>query len=434
MSETSTSRSEAAVTSTPRTDPHLSKLAANTLIVQYDTIDDLTSRIEGTMFHTVIVHVQQVTAAHAQTVAEAIMKARPNWHICLYNPAAELLVLEVPSKSHDVLHTNLRDRCLQKLSDLNLGPEFALADLSGTLWTTLSDDNSLAQPDSALRPLVRLEEISPGSSSHQPPVAQGEDSEDRPVELEDIESADTVAPSNGNEIPVVQMTDAPPVDSTPAANKTDGKNGNTPKSKTKTAKKKKLTEEEKAKELESRKKRAEKKKTFPSLVFEAGWSQSVLMLQTKARWWFDASDGQVRVVLIAKTVHSTGTIIIEKWLASVGQCVQKIEIKPRRGGSLVNKRKSTLQMDEQVDGETDADEDDSMLVDKPASPGIGSMEPIVPDLFEVHGGPIHIDFNDIFLASPGDVPRTENDVVITEDELQEYACLVWKTAVDEDTG
>ncbi|KKF93509.1 hypothetical protein CFO_g4138 [Ceratocystis platani] len=459
--------------SAPSTDYHPSKLAANTLIVQYDTIDDLTSRVEGTMFHTVIVHVQQVTPIHAQTVAEAIIKVRPNWHLCLYNPAAELLVLEVPSSSHEILHSNLRERFLQKLRNLNLGPEFEVEDISGTLCTSLSGDYSLAQPDSALRPLVQLDELSPSPKSSSQTTADSKDDADEDIaEPEDAGAStdndvaaaakekSTIAantPADSGEDPVVEMTDAPPIESVPASSAVSGAAGMSTTStiaKSKSAvavaekksqpgeakedkkkkKKKKLTEEEKAKRLEGRKKRAEKKKTFPSFVLEAGWAQSVLMLQTKARWWFDASDGKVRVVLIAKTVHSTGTIIIEKWLASTRQCVQSVEIKPRHGGCPVKKRKIPLQMDEQPETEAEPVDEDEQMLEKPDIPTLGSTEPIVPGLFEVRGGPICIEFNDIFLASPGNEPRPENDIVITEDELKEYACRVWTTAVAEDAG
>ncbi|KAL1896887.1 hypothetical protein Cpir12675_002608 [Ceratocystis pirilliformis] len=460
--------------SAPSTDYHPSKLAANTLIVQYDTIDDLTSRVEGTMFHTVIVHVQQVTPIHAQTVAEGIIKARPNWHVCLYNPAAELLVLEVPSSSHGILHSNLRERFLQKLHNFNLGPEFEVDDISGTLCTSLSGDYSLAQPDSALRPLVQLDKLCPSPKSSSQITADSKDDADEDIpELEDagastdndiaaaVEEKSTLAantPANSVEAPVVEMIDAPPIESAPASSAVSGaagmsttftvdksksdvavtekksQPGETKENKKKKKKKKKLTEEEKAKRLEGRRKRAEKKKTFPSFVLEAGWAQSVLMLQTKARWWFDASDGQVRVVLIAKTVQSTGTIIIEKWLASTRQCVQSVEIKPRHGGCPVKKRKIPLQMDEQPETEAEPVDEDEQMLENPNIPTLGSTEPIVPGLFEVRGGPICIEFNDIFLASPGDQPRPENDIVITEDELKEYACLVWITAVAEDAG
>lgn len=41
-------------------------------------------------------------------------------------------------------------------------------------------------------------------------------------------------------------------------------------------------------------------KDFPTLVIEAGYTQTWLSLRTKARWWFEHSKYDVKIVLLAK--------------------------------------------------------------------------------------------------------------------------------------
>ncbi|CAI4219750.1 unnamed protein product [Parascedosporium putredinis] len=54
---------------------------------------------------------------------------------------------------------------------------------------------------------------------------------------------------------------------------------------------------------------------FPTLVIEAGYSQSWASLRAKGRWWFEASDYAVKIVLLVKMDRSIAQIRIEKWKA-----------------------------------------------------------------------------------------------------------------------
>ncbi|KAI1129237.1 hypothetical protein F5Y10DRAFT_264398 [Nemania abortiva] len=55
------------------------------------------------------------------------------------------------------------------------------------------------------------------------------------------------------------------------------------------------------------------KDAWPTLVIEAGDSESLSELRRDMRWWFSASDHQVKIVLIAKFERTRRRILIEKW-------------------------------------------------------------------------------------------------------------------------
>ena len=52
---------------------------------------------------------------------------------------------------------------------------------------------------------------------------------------------------------------------------------------------------------------------WPTLVIEAGDSESLTRLRQDMRWWFEASNHQVKIVLLAKFNHHQREIQLEKW-------------------------------------------------------------------------------------------------------------------------
>ncbi|KAL2757358.1 hypothetical protein ACRALDRAFT_1060756 [Sodiomyces alcalophilus JCM 7366] len=130
---------------------------------------------------------------------------------------------------------------------------------------------------------------------------------------------------------------------------------------------------------------------FPTLAIEASYVQSWVALHIKARWWFKASHYEVKVVLLVRADKSARRIRIEKWRrihhTSPPGCVQTIII-------------------ERPDGLGEAD---------PAS-------------YEVTGGPLRLEFEDLFLRE-ADGHRNEGDIVLGTDALQEYAAAVWMVTV-----
>lgn len=62
---------------------------------------------------------------------------------------------------------------------------------------------------------------------------------------------------------------------------------------------------------------------WPTLVVEAGVSETLSELREDMRWWFSASDYQVKIVL-AKLVQAERTITLEKWVEVQEPCPRDI--------------------------------------------------------------------------------------------------------------
>ncbi|OJJ46425.1 hypothetical protein ASPZODRAFT_16191 [Penicilliopsis zonata CBS 506.65] len=57
---------------------------------------------------------------------------------------------------------------------------------------------------------------------------------------------------------------------------------------------------------------------WPTMVLESGVSESLSKLHEDARWWFENSNGQVRIVIVMSVRRTSRTILLEKWqLASL---------------------------------------------------------------------------------------------------------------------
>jgi hypothetical protein len=52
---------------------------------------------------------------------------------------------------------------------------------------------------------------------------------------------------------------------------------------------------------------------WPTLVIETGVSESLAKLREDAKWWFNNSNGDVRIVLILSIKKRTRTVLLEKW-------------------------------------------------------------------------------------------------------------------------
>lgn len=52
---------------------------------------------------------------------------------------------------------------------------------------------------------------------------------------------------------------------------------------------------------------------FPTIMIEAGYSQSLQYLRQKAKWWFDISNHDIKSIILAKLYLRRRTIILERW-------------------------------------------------------------------------------------------------------------------------
>ena len=138
------------------------------------------------------------------------------------------------------------------------------------------------------------------------------------------------------------------------------------------------------------------RKDFPTFVIEAGNSQSWGSLTAKASLWFKKSNGRVRIVVLVKIIEGSNTIKIEKWkpnarsqgmaIANLGACVQKIRI-----------------------------------------PQIPGSNPYSPASYEVVGGDLRLEFDDVMLRPSA---SAERDIVVNEAHLREYAARFWMSMSD----
>ncbi|KAK3905267.1 hypothetical protein C8A05DRAFT_12886 [Staphylotrichum tortipilum] len=138
------------------------------------------------------------------------------------------------------------------------------------------------------------------------------------------------------------------------------------------------------------------KRFWPTLVIEAGDSESLSELHNDMRWWFFTSEHQVRIVLLAKFDHTRRALILEKW---------EEESSMARPGATTTRHAAALQP---VLRQTITITED--VTTNPVS-------------YNVARGALVLGFRFLFLRDPG---PGEGDFVLSVQELQAYAEEVWK--------
>ena len=144
---------------------------------------------------------------------------------------------------------------------------------------------------------------------------------------------------------------------------------------------------------------------YPTLVIEAGWSQTLKELREKARWWFDKSKGDVKIVLLVKSSPGSNHIRIEKW---------KLALAASRQGATTTRAATTITPQ------------CVHVVEIARAAGINNGHPnqFDPASYVVTGGPLQLEFIDIFLRQP--IPPGERDFILNNTILQEYAADLWR--------
>jgi len=138
---------------------------------------------------------------------------------------------------------------------------------------------------------------------------------------------------------------------------------------------------------------------WPTLVIEAGYSETLRQLQTDMRWWFSASNHDAKIVLLAKFDRARRRIIVERW---------EEDLPSPRPGATTTRGASVLGA--------------SGLRPKLQQSIKITRSPMNPALYNVVDGPLVLPFRLLFLRAPG---PGEHDVVISIPQLQEYATDVW---------
>ncbi|KAL1846952.1 hypothetical protein Plec18170_008921 [Paecilomyces lecythidis] len=127
---------------------------------------------------------------------------------------------------------------------------------------------------------------------------------------------------------------------------------------------------------------------WPTLVIEAGFSESKSKLESDGKWWLVESHGDVKTALTIDVNKSRPEIVIQKWVPScTGQTRTRCQISPILEQQVVLSKRH----DEQKT--------------------------------TVSNGPLILSFQDLFLRSPG---RAESDIVFMDNDLRELARIVWE--------
>jgi hypothetical protein len=132
------------------------------------------------------------------------------------------------------------------------------------------------------------------------------------------------------------------------------------------------------------------KTDWPTIVFEAGLSESLVRLRTDAAWWLTNSNGDVNIVVIISLQRAQSRIQIEKWELELG------------GGPQTRSRSN--------------------------NPTPTKVQEITIDPNNVTGAPLVLEFQKILLR-PAILPET--DFIFTAQEFSSWAATIWQELLGE---
>ncbi|KAK3374025.1 hypothetical protein B0T24DRAFT_657689 [Lasiosphaeria ovina] len=140
---------------------------------------------------------------------------------------------------------------------------------------------------------------------------------------------------------------------------------------------------------------------WPTLVIESGYSETLPELHKDMQWWFQASNHEVKIVILAKFDDQQHHILLEKW---------EEEISSLQGAITRSRAAAILQQNGVLN-----------LVRR-QSITITRDEITNPVSYNVTRGALVLGFRLLFLRDPG--PQ-EGDFVLSIQDLQLYAENVW---------
>jgi hypothetical protein len=140
---------------------------------------------------------------------------------------------------------------------------------------------------------------------------------------------------------------------------------------------------------------------WPTLVIEAGLSETLAALRNDARWWLDNSGGEVKIVIIISIVPGDKSIRIEKWCLSPQTTPGAVTRSRGNANILVSTTIHQL----------------TVIQNPPITPLPGTIP-----TYTVAGAPLTLEFDKLLLRAP--VPP-EGNVIITAADLQVWAANLW---------
>lgn len=146
--------------------------------------------------------------------------------------------------------------------------------------------------------------------------------------------------------------------------------------------------------------------SWPTLVVEVGVSQTLRDLQTTIRWWFYASNHEVKIVLLVKIYRQQQQIVLEKWTEGVSSTPRQGATTTRSAATIAPLRRQEITID--------------ML---PAASAATPGDPIRADPASyVASDALRLEFELLFLRRPN---TGEHDVVLTEEMFRVLAAQIW---------
>ncbi|KAH6614660.1 hypothetical protein B0J18DRAFT_374239 [Chaetomium sp. MPI-SDFR-AT-0129] len=139
--------------------------------------------------------------------------------------------------------------------------------------------------------------------------------------------------------------------------------------------------------------------SWPTLVVDSGHSEALDDLRNDMRWWFEASNHEVKIVVLAKFDYQKDHIILEKW---------EEEIATPQGP--ITRRRASVQQQNSV---LEAVKRQTITITRD-----GTTNPVSYNV----DGPLVLGFRLLFLRDPG--PQ-EGDFILDIETLQRYAYTVW---------
>ncbi|KAK3359199.1 hypothetical protein B0T25DRAFT_588166 [Lasiosphaeria hispida] len=140
---------------------------------------------------------------------------------------------------------------------------------------------------------------------------------------------------------------------------------------------------------------------WPTLVIESGHSETLPELHKDMQWWFQASNHEVKIVILAKFDDQQHHILLEKWEEEISS--------PQ--GAITRSRAAAILQQNGVFNPV-----------KRQSTTITRDETTNPVSYNVTRGALVLGFRLLFLRDPG--PQ-EGDIVLSIQDLQLYARKVW---------
>lgn len=136
---------------------------------------------------------------------------------------------------------------------------------------------------------------------------------------------------------------------------------------------------------------------WPTLVIEAGYSQTLPDLRRAMQWWFSVSDHEVKIVLLAKFNREIRSITLEKWVEVVG--IRAGATNTRAAAQPQPVRSQTITITRSTENTVS---------------------------YAITSGDLRLEFNLLFLRQP---TQGEGDIVFGPQRLRDFAENVWEEVV-----